>query len=107
MNSFGRIFKVEIFGESHGHQVGVVVDGCPAGIPLCEDDFNEDIQRRRSGKIGTTPRIEADIPHIVSGVFNGKTCGTPHAAQDARPCNGRVPHLADESELSSREVCKD
>lgn len=77
MNSFGRIFKVEIFGESHGQQVGVVVDGCPAGIPLCEDDFNEDIQRRRSGKIGTTPRIEADIPHIVSGVFNGKTCGTP------------------------------
>lgn len=77
MNSFGRFFKVEIFGESHGKQVGVVIDGCPAGIDLCEADLIPDLQRRRSGKIGTTPRIEADEPHIVSGVFNGKTCGTP------------------------------
>lgn len=77
MNSFGTIFRVEIFGESHGPQVGVVIDGCPSGIALCEDDFAEDLQRRRSGKLGTTPRIEADKPHIVSGVFEGKTCGTP------------------------------
>lgn len=77
MNTFGSIFRIEIFGESHGAQVGVVVDGCPSGIPLDEKDFYEDIQRRRSGKIGTTPRIEADIPHIVSGVYDGKTCGTP------------------------------
>ena len=77
MNSFGTIFRVEIFGESHGKQVGVVIDGCPSGIALDEQDFMEDLQRRRSGKIGTTPRIEADLPHIVSGVFDGKTCGTP------------------------------
>lgn len=77
MNSFGTIFRVEIFGESHGKQVGVVIDGCPSGIALDEQDFMEDLQRRRSGKIGTTPRIEADLPHIVSGVFEGKTCGTP------------------------------
>lgn len=77
MNSFGKIFRVEIFGESHCKNVGVIVDGCPSGIALSEDDFTADLQRRRSGKLGTTPRIEADIPHIVSGVFNGKTCGTP------------------------------
>ena len=77
MNSFGTIFRVEIFGESHGKQVGVVIDGCPSGIALEKQDFLEDLQRRRSGKLGTTPRIEADMPHIVSGVFEGKTCGTP------------------------------
>lgn len=76
-NVFGKIFQVMIFGESHGDKVGVVIDGCPTGIPLCEEDFNTDIQRRRSGKLGSTPRIEADIPHIVSGVFNGKTNGSP------------------------------
>lgn len=77
MNSFGTIFKVEIFGESHGAKVGVVIDGCPSGISLREEDFFDDLQRRRSGKLGTTPRIEADLPHIVSGVYEGKTCGTP------------------------------
>lgn len=77
MNSFGEIFRVEIFGESHGPQIGVVVDGCPAGIELRENDFLVDLQRRRSGNVGTTPRIEADLPHIVSGVYNGKTAGTP------------------------------
>lgn len=76
-NIFGDIFKVVIFGESHGDKVGVVIDGCPVGIDLCEADFDTDIQRRRSGKLGSTPRIEADIPHIVSGVFNGKTNGSP------------------------------
>ncbi len=77
MNTFGTIFKVEIFGESHGKQVGVIIDGCPSGIALDEQDFQTDLQRRRSGKLGTTPRIEADVPHIVSGVYEGKTCGTP------------------------------
>ncbi|MCQ2959859.1 MAG: chorismate synthase [Bacteroidales bacterium] len=77
MNSFGTNFRVEIFGESHGVKVGVVIDGCPSGIALCEEDFLTDLQRRRSGKLGTTPRIEADMPHIVSGVFEGRTCGTP------------------------------
>ena len=77
MNTFGTNFRVEIFGESHGVRIGVIVDGCPAGIPLCENDFTEDLQRRRSGGLGSTPRIEADLPSIVSGVYEGKTCGTP------------------------------
>lgn len=73
MNTFGINFRVEIFGESHGVRIGVIVDGCPAGIPLCENDFTEDLQRRRSGGLGSTPRIEADLSTIVSGVFEGKT----------------------------------
>lgn len=77
MNSFGRLFKVSIFGESHGIQIGAVIDGCPAGIALCEDDFKDDLARRRSGAKGTTPRTEPDIPKIVSGVYNGKTTGAP------------------------------
>lgn len=77
MNTFGRIFRVSIFGESHGAKVGVVVDGCPAGIQLEKTDFETDIARRKSGAKGTTPRIEADEPEIVSGVFNGHTTGTP------------------------------
>src|SRR5574344_1421975 len=70
MNTFGTNFRVEIFGESHGVRIGVIVDGCPAGIPLCENDFTEDLQRRRSGGLGSTPRIEADLPSIVSGVYD-------------------------------------
>ncbi|MDR1761425.1 MAG: chorismate synthase [Bacteroidales bacterium] len=77
MNSFGRNFRVSIFGESHGIQIGVMIDGCPAGIELSETDLLSDIGRRRSGRVGTTPRIEADEPHIVSGVFQGKTTGAP------------------------------
>ncbi len=77
MNSFGRFFKVYIFGESHGHCVGINIDGCPAGMPLCEDDFKEDIERRKPGAKGTTPRKEDDIPKIMNGVFNGKTTGAP------------------------------
>ncbi len=77
MNSFGRMFRVSIFGESHGIQIGVVIDGCPAGIPLCEDDLTADFARRRAGGRGTTPRLEPDLPKIVSGVFNGRTTGAP------------------------------
>ena len=77
MNRFGRLFSVEIFGESHGPAVGAVIDGCPAGIPLAGDDFTEAMARRRSGAAGTTPRREADIPEIVSGLFEGHTTGTP------------------------------
>ncbi|MCI0617051.1 chorismate synthase, partial [bacterium] len=78
MNSFGRIFRVTIFGESHGESVGVNIDGCPAGLPLSAEDFTEDIERRKGGKQkGTTPRIEEDFPHFKSGVFNGKTTGAP------------------------------
>ncbi len=77
MNSFGRIFRTSILGESHGDYVGVVIDGCPAGLSLSPDDFTTDIERRKPGAKGTTPRKEDDIPEIVSGVFNGKTTGTP------------------------------
>jgi chorismate synthase len=77
MNSFGRIFRVSIFGESHGECVGINVDGCPAGLPLAVEDFTVDIDRRKAGAKGTTPRVEADIPKIMNGVFNGKTTGAP------------------------------
>jgi chorismate synthase len=77
MNTFGRIFRISIFGESHGKSVGVTIDGCPAGIDLCEEDFLEDLARRRAGAKGTTPRKEKDLPEIISGVFNGKTTGAP------------------------------
>lgn len=77
MNSFGRIFRVTIFGESHGESVGVNIDGCPAGIPLAEGDFLPDLARRRPGAKGTTPRVEDDLPLIKSGVFNGHATGAP------------------------------
>ncbi len=77
MNTFGTIFRLSIFGESHGESVGVVIDGCPAGIPLKHSDFNADFSRRKSGAKGTTPRKEADIPRLMSGVFNEKTTGAP------------------------------
>ena len=79
MNAFGQKFRVSVFGESHGRSIGVVMDGVPAGIPLSEQDFSEDILRRKSGAKGTTPRIEDDRPEILSGVFGGKTTGAPLA----------------------------
>lgn len=77
MNSFGRLFKVTIFGESHGASVGINIDGCPAGIALSENDLMADLTRRKSGAKGTTPRSEEDLPEIISGVFNGHTTGAP------------------------------
>jgi chorismate synthase len=77
MNSFGKIFRISVFGESHGTSVGVIIDGCPAGLPLLFSDFEADFNRRRSGAKGTTPRKEADIPRIMSGVFNDHTTGAP------------------------------
>ena len=77
MNHFGRLFQINIFGESHGSSVGVLIDGVKPGIKLAEEDFKADLQRRKSGGIGTTPRIEADEPIIESGVFNGYTTGAP------------------------------
>ena len=77
MNSFGRKFRVSIFGESHGELIGVVLDGVPAGLELSEQDFEQDILRRKSGAKGTTPRLEDDKPQIVSGVFEGHTTGAP------------------------------
>ena len=77
MNTFGRKYRVSIFGESHGELIGVTLDGVPAGLELSEQDFEADILRRKSGAKGTTPRIEADKPMIVSGVFEGHTTGAP------------------------------
>ena len=78
MNSFGRIFRVHIFGESHGDCVGVTIDGCPAGLPLKAEDFLSDIERRKGGvQKGTTPRKEDDIPIFKTGLFNGHTTGAP------------------------------
>jgi chorismate synthase len=78
LNSFGRIFRINIFGESHGESVGLNVDGCPAGLPLSIDDFMEDIKRRQGGSgKGTTPRKEDDLPIFKSGLFNGITTGAP------------------------------
>ena len=80
MNSFGKLFRVSIFGESHGESVGIVVDGCPAGLALTVDDLLPDLERRKGGKQkGTTPRQEADYPFFKSGIFNEKTTGFPIA----------------------------
>ena len=72
MNSFGRLFRISIFGESHGEAVGVTLDGVPAGLELDETSFEKDLGRRKSGKRGTTPRKESDTPHLLTGVFNGR-----------------------------------
>lgn len=78
MNHFGKIFTVNIFGESHGESVGIVIDGCPAGMPLAVEDFIKDTERRKGGsQKGTTPRQEDDLPIFKSGLFNGKTTGAP------------------------------
>ena len=79
MNSFGVIFRVSLFGESHGPSIGVIIDGCPPGITVKPDDFMADLQRRRSGSRGTTKRQEPDYPEILSGVFEGVTTGAPVA----------------------------
>ncbi len=78
MNSFGRIFRVNIFGESHGPSVGIIIDGCPAGLSFLPGDFSNDLERRKGGiQKGTTPRKEDDIPAFLSGFFNGHTTGAP------------------------------
>ena len=77
MNSFGVIFRVSLFGESHGPAIGVIIDGCPPGLDVKPDDFIADIKRRQSGSKGTTKRQEPDQPEILSGVFGGVTTGAP------------------------------
>lgn len=78
MNTFGRIFRISIFGESHGECVGITIDGCPAGLSLTPEDLVPDLARRKGGQgKGTTPRKEDDYPVFKSGVFNGKTTGFP------------------------------
>lgn len=77
MNKFGENFRLSIFGESHGDFIGITIDGCPAGINIQIDDFKKDLFRRKTGAKGTSKRSENDIPKIISGVFNGKTTGSP------------------------------
>ena len=79
-NTFGTIFRVTTFGESHGAAVGAVIDGCPAGLPLCEEDIQTYLDRRKPGASRfSTARKEGDLCRILSGVFEGKTTGTPIA----------------------------
>lgn len=77
MNTFGKLFRISIFGESHGESVGITIDGCPAGLPLTSADFTDDLNRRSSGAKGTTPRKEPDLIKIQSGVFEDYTTGAP------------------------------
>ena len=79
-NSFGHLFCITTFGESHGGGVGVVIDGCPPLLSISEEDIQIDLDRRRPGQSKiTTPRRETDTCEIISGVFEGKTLGTPIA----------------------------
>ena len=96
MNSFGRNFRLTIFGESHGPAIGVVVDGIPAGVALSIADFESDLRRRQSGAVGTTPRHEADTPEILSGVLDGHTTGAPIAIlfRNENTRSGDYSHLA-------------
>jgi chorismate synthase len=87
---FGQVFQIATFGESHGGGVGVVVEGCPPRLALCAEEIQRDLDRRRPGQSHlTTPRQEADRVEILSGVFEGRTLGTPIALlvrnEDARP----------------------
>ncbi len=77
MNAFGRNLRFQIFGQSHGEFVGITIDGVPPGIDIRPEDFHDDLERRKPGARGTTPRKEDDEPRIVSGVFNGKSSGAP------------------------------
>lgn len=77
MNTFGNLFKITLFGESHGAEIGILIDGCPAGIPISAEDFTFDIERRKTGALGTSPRTESDIPEIASGIYRGYSTGAP------------------------------
>lgn len=79
-NSFGQVFRITSFGESHGEAVGVVIDGCPSGIEVSAEEIQAEMDRRKTGQSDlTTPRAEKDTIHILSGYFEGKTTGTPIA----------------------------
>ncbi|MCS6832203.1 MAG: chorismate synthase, partial [Flammeovirgaceae bacterium] len=80
MNTYGKLFRITTFGESHGTAIGVVIDGCPAGISIDEAFIEQEMQRRKPGQSKiTTQRKEEDKVQIFSGVFEGKTTGTPIA----------------------------
>ena len=76
-NSLGTLFKITSFGESHGRCVGIVIDGCPAGLSLSEEDVQKEVDKRKPGITGTTRRIEQDEVEILSGLFSGRTTGAP------------------------------
>ena len=77
-STFGNLFRITTWGESHGAAIGVVVDGCPAGLTLCSEDIQKYLNRRKPGQTQyTTQRKEADEVEILSGIFEGKTTGTP------------------------------
>lgn len=97
-SSFGTIFRITTWGESHGKGIGVVVDGCPAGLSLCEEDIQKFLDRRKPGQSKfTTQRNESDTVEIVSGVFEGKTTGTPISMM----VWNKDQHSADYSEIAS------
>ncbi|MBW7839790.1 MAG: chorismate synthase [Chitinophagaceae bacterium] len=77
MNSFGKNYRVQIFGQSHSELVGITLDGIPPGIEIAPEDFTEDLERRKPGARATTPRKEADAPLIKTGIFNGRSAGSP------------------------------
>ncbi|MDP3398621.1 MAG: chorismate synthase [Bacteroidales bacterium] len=79
MNTFGKLFRVQLFGESHGPAIGVVIDGIPAGLPLTPEEFRDDLLRRSGGRKGGTPRVEEDSLIFLSGVVQGHTTGSPLA----------------------------
>ena len=78
-NSFGQIFRITTFGESHGKGIGVVIDGCPSGLSLSEKDINQKLFYRKPGRAYSSLRKEPDTSEILSGVFEGKTTGAPIA----------------------------
>src|SRR5579862_402423 len=89
-NSFGKLFKITTCGESHGGAIGVIIDGCPAGLEISEQEIQQELDRRKPGQSAvTTPRKEQDVIHILSGIFEGKTTGTPilllSSNRDMRP----------------------
>ena len=97
-STFGTHFRITTFGESHGKAIGVVVDGCPAGLALSESDIQYYLNRRKPGQSKfSTPRKEADEVQILSGVFEGKTTGTPIALLVPNTSQ----HSADYSEIAS------
>ncbi len=96
-NSIGNRFRITTFGESHGPAIGVVIDGCPAGLEIEMDFLQQELDRRKPGQsIITTQRKESDIPEIISGVFNGKSTGTPIAIliRNSNQKSGDYSHLA-------------
>ena len=81
-NSFGKLFSVSTFGESHGIAIGCVIDGCPPGLPLSEADIQPELDRRKPGTSRhVTQRKEPDTVEILSGVYQGVTTGTPYLCQ--------------------------